>query len=204
MSFGKGNQPPVRREDLLSDPFSLPQMRKLIGYILILSWDCHFLYLWPAHQMVDSYRNQGAEEQTSLLETGKLGPVWGLGLGLKGLWDWGGLLCSTLPASLWGRFGKVISGPQARAPLKHGWPPAQSLQTNGFTWCDHYLMRCEGGRMQHKWHFPVERPIMGDVTVLEGGQRKQRWTGLCLSTAQAVHLSLQFYCIQKVSHKILF
>lgn len=37
-------------------------------------------------------------------------------------------------------------------------------------------MRCEGGRMQHKWHFPVERQITDDVTgaVLEGGQRKQR------------------------------
>lgn len=27
-------------------------------------------------------------------------------------------------------------------------------------------MRCEGGRTQHKWHFPVEREIMGDVTAL--------------------------------------
>ena len=74
MSFGKGNQSPVRREDLLSDPVSLPQMRELIGYILVLSWDCHFLSLWPGHLMVDSYRNQGAEEQTWMLETRRLGP----------------------------------------------------------------------------------------------------------------------------------
>lgn len=166
-------------------------MRKLIGYILILSWDCHFLSLWPVHQMVDSYRNQGEEEQTWTLETGRLDPAWGLGLGLKGLWDWGRRLCSTPLASLWGKIGKVISRPQARALLEQGWPPTQCLQTNGFSWCDHYLMRCEGGRTQHKWHFPVEREIMGDVTALfEGGQRKQIRTGLCLSAAQAGGLSL--------------
>lgn len=52
-SSGTGNQPPVRREDSLSDAFSLPQLRKLIGYILALSWDCHFLSLRPAHHMVE-------------------------------------------------------------------------------------------------------------------------------------------------------
>lgn len=141
-------------------------MRKLIGYILVLSWDCNFLSLWPVHQMVDSYRNQGAEEQIWILETGRLGPAWGLGVGLKGLWGWGSLLCSTPPAILWGRIGKLISRPQGRGPFEHGWPPTQNLQTNGFTWCDHYLLGCKGGWTQHKWHFPVERETMDDVTVL--------------------------------------
>lgn len=188
MSAGKGNQRPARGEDLLSDPFSLPQMRKLIGYILVLSWDCHFLSLWPAHQMVDSYRNQGAEEQTWTLETGRLGLAWGLGPGLKGLWDWGRLLCSAPPASLRGKFGKVISGPEARAPLEHGWPPTQGLQTNGFTWCDHYLMRCEGGRTQHKWHFPVERAIVDDVTapcLREARENRDEQGSVCLLSRRA-------------------
>lgn len=121
MSFGEGNRPAVRGEDLLSDAFSHTQLRKLIGYILILSWDCHFLSLWPVHHMADSYRNQGAEEQTWLLENGALGPAWDLHLGLKELWDWS-LFCSTLPASLRGWFGKVISRSQAKALLEWGWP----------------------------------------------------------------------------------
>ena len=129
MSFGKGNQPPVRGEDLLSDPFSLPQMRKLIGYILVLSWDCHFLSLWPVHQMVDSYRNQGAEEQTWALETGRPSPAWGPGLGLKGSVGLGppALLCSAplrLPAY---EGGLEKSSVDLRPGLEHGWPPTQSL-----------------------------------------------------------------------------
>lgn len=120
MSTGGGNQPPVRGEDLLSDAFSHTQLRKLIGYILILSWDCHFLSFWPVHHMADSYRNQGAEEQTRL-ENGALGPAWDLHLGLKELKDWS-LFCSTPPASLQGWFGKVISRSQAKALLEQGWP----------------------------------------------------------------------------------
>lgn len=87
----------------------------------------------------------------------------------KVLWDWDfSVLSSILSASLWGRFGKVISRPQSNPnpQLERGWPPTQSLQTNGFTRCDHYLMRCEGGWTQHKWHFPVEREIRDDVTEL--------------------------------------
>lgn len=121
MSFGKGNQPPVGREDLLSDPFSLPQMRELIGYILVLSWDCHFLSLWPGHLMVDSYRNQGAEEQTWILETRRLGHAWGLGLGLKGLWDWGRLLCSALLHS-------------ACQPMREVWKSHQQTWGQGPAW----------------------------------------------------------------------
>lgn len=106
-----GNRPPVRKEDLVSDPFSLPQMRKLIGYILILSWDCHFLCCWPVHQMVDSYRNQGEEEQTWTLESGRLGLAWGLGL------------CALLHSACQPVRKDWKSHQHAGALLKHGWPP---------------------------------------------------------------------------------
>lgn len=105
----EGNSLPVRKEDLVSDPFSHPQMRKLIGSILILCWDCHFLSPWPVHETAGSCRNQGAEVQTWTLESGSWGHAWGLSTGLKGLWDQDRVYCSALPASLWGKFGKVIS-----------------------------------------------------------------------------------------------
>lgn len=83
----EGNQPTLRGEDWLKDPFSLPEMRKLIGSIFVLSWDCHFLPFWPVHETVDSYRNQGEEEQTQTLVSGRLEV-----LGLKrGLWNRGGV-----------------------------------------------------------------------------------------------------------------
>lgn len=56
-------------------------------------------------------------------------------------------VCSTPSASLRGRFGKVISGSSGQGlRWSAGGHQHQDLQTNGFTRCDHDLMRCEGGR----------------------------------------------------------
>lgn len=129
------NQPTLRKEDLLRDPFFLPQMRKLIGYILILSWDCHFLCDWPVQQKVDSYRVQGEGEQTRILESGGL-HAWCLRL------EWVVAVCCsrcTLATNTWGKDWK--SHQPARASLKARVAAAQRLQTNGFTWCDRYLMQ---------------------------------------------------------------
>lgn len=113
MSCGEGNHSPVRRglaEWSISAPLPHTHMRKLIGYILGLSWDCHFLSLWPVHQSLDSYRRQGAEEQTRRL-------VLDWGPGLKGLWDRGRLLRSVPSAASYeGCLEKSSAGPRPRGP----------------------------------------------------------------------------------------
>lgn len=89
-------------------------------------------------------------------------------------------VCSTPSASLRGRFGKVISGSSGQGlRWNAGGHQHQDLQTNGFTRCDHDLMCCEGGRggpnARRKWHFPVEREVVDDVTGARGWPGKTAW-----------------------------
>lgn len=49
-------------------------------------------------------------------------------------------------------------------------------------------MRCKGGRTLHKWHFPVEREIVDDVTVLYlrvARENRDEQGSVCLLPRQA-------------------
>lgn len=56
-------------------------------------------------------------------------------------------------------------------------------------------MRCKGGQTQHKWHFPVERQIMDDVTALclrVARENRDEQGSVCLLPKQAASAWVAF------------
>ena len=67
-------------------------------------------------------------------------------------------------------------------------------------------MRCEGGRTQHKWHFPVEREITGDVTapcLRVARENRDEQGSVCPLPRQAASAWVAFLYSEKVGRKNL-
>lgn len=117
LPFGREISLPVIREDSLSDPFfpftdesSLVVSSSSAGIAISFPF-------WPIHQMADSYRSQGAEEQTRLLETRRLGSAWGLVVGLTAVGPGPHLLLSS-----------------ACQPMREDWKSHQQASGQGPAW----------------------------------------------------------------------
>ncbi len=97
------------------------------GYILIFSWDCHFLL--PLTCMSHGWVIQESRWRRTNTKTGKKGNM---------CWKCCSAVLSSSGLCQWQRFGKRIIC--SWTPVKHGWSPTKHLQINGFAWCDQYLL----------------------------------------------------------------
>lgn len=74
---------------------------------------------------------------------------------------------------------------QARAPVKHGWPPTQNVSKQ-MALHDVIIISSRATKLgwskQHSCHFPVERQNYGwhNRMAFDHGQKKYRWTKPCL------------------------